>query len=229
MKEILDDNKKREEAITILESAPLGYTRLSDMRLEEMVALCPEKDLKRLSDYIFKSYFEQFGVEVEIAFVKEPPKDNDHAAHVKAYLKAKELPTEVKFEELRLFKISKDSDIHDGHYYISYDTKDIAGLDRIYGDAIWFGAKGLEYEKENRYSGRKIKLKVQDGLRHHGKQSGGANSWEIEIVAEDMKKKNYLEVFENPSHNNAENICRELVKRAGAYVMEKLKMRSEKF
>jgi hypothetical protein len=225
MEETLKDNNSEKEA-PILERVPDGYTRLEDLDLESLVAnLSPEK-LNVFSDYVSKSFLEQFGVKVEVAFVKELSVDKDHRAIIKTYLKAKELPEGIELEKLRLFKIMKDDDIHDGHYYISYDTKGIADLDYIYGDAVWFGADGLEleYELGSKYTrGKKIKLEVQRSLRHHLKQSGGTNRWEIEIPMKDMRKKHYLEVFENPSNDIAENICRTIVKKAGAYVVEQLK------
>jgi len=221
------EKNKQEKEIVILEHISSDYVQLLDSDIESEIYDLQPKDLKRFSDYISKSFFEQFGIEVEIEFVKETSTDKETVAIIKVHLKAKELPEGVRLEELRLFKISKDDDIHDGHYYISYDTKGKAELGGIYGDAVWLGAKGLKYEHENKYLGRKTEFMVQNSLRHHLNQSGGKNCWEMEILTKDMKRKGYLEVFENPSDNVAENTCRELVRRAGAYIVGQLKMRTK--
>jgi hypothetical protein len=233
MKEQVENNNQNvENRITILEHAPPDCTKLLDDEVEHAVYDLQPEELKRFSDYISKSFFEQFGIEVEIAFVKEPPVSKKGAAIIEAYLKAKELPEGLKLEELRLFKIDKHDSIHDGHYYISYDTKGIKDLDRFYGDALLSGSKGLEaeYNKINPFTQEKIgtgKVDIQQHLRHHAQTSGGINRWEVEVPETDRKRKGYLEVFEHPLDKSVENTCRELVKKAGAYIVEQLKARVE--
>ncbi|GEM_PF-6999220 len=233
MKEHIEHNNTGEK-IDILERAPSGYVKLSDIDLESIVYnLDPEK-LRDFSEYISKSYLEQFGIEVEIVFVKEPQANKESAAIIETYLKLKQLQEGFKFEQLRLFKIIKDDDIHDGHYYISYDTKGIRDLDNIYADAIYYEAKNLEceYDVKNPFTGdvvRKNKTNLQSSLRHHLKISGGKNRWEIMVPVKDRgTEKSYLEVFQKPEDVSVENSCRELVKRSGSYVIEQLKIRNKK-
>lgn len=230
--QIESNNQNIENKVTILEHAPPDCTKLLDDEVEHAVYDLSPEELKRFSDYISKSFLEQFGIEVEIAFVKEPPVNKKGIAIVEVYLKTKELLEGVKLENLRLFKISKDDAVHDGHYYISYDTKGKKDLDRLYGDAVWFGSKDLsaEYERINPLTGKNAgtgNVEIRQSLRHHLQTSGGINRWEIEVPERDRKRKEYLEVFEHPSDISVENICRELVKKAGAYIVEQLKMRAE--
>jgi hypothetical protein len=233
MKEQIESNNQNiENKVTILEHAPRDCTKLLDDDVEYTVRRLPQEELKRLSDYISKSFFEQFGIEVEIAFVKETPVDMKDEVRIGAYLKAKELPEGVKLEELRLFRIDKHDSIHDGHYYISYDTKGISDLDGLYRDALLSGSKGLEakYDKMNPLTQEKVgtgKVDIQKNLRHHVQTPGGINRWEVEVPETDRKREGYLEVFEHPLDKSVENTCRELVKRAGAYIVEQLKMQAE--
>jgi hypothetical protein len=230
--QIENNNQDIENKVAILEHAPPDCTKLLDDDVEYTVSNLPPEELKRFSDYISKSFLEQFGIEVEIEFVKKSPADKKGAAIVEAYLKAKELPEGVKLEELRLFRIDKHDSVHDGHYYISYDTKGISDLDGLYGDALVSGSKGLEadYDRMNPFTQEKVgtgKVDIQQHLRHHAQTSGGINRWEVEVPETDRKRKGYLEVFEHPLDKSIENTCRELVKKAGAYIVEQLKMRAE--
>ena len=105
-------------------------------------------------------------------------------------------------------------------------------MDDMYADALWKGAQGLEceYDVKSPFTGkfaRKNKTEVQREMRHHLKTKGGSNGWEVMIPVGDMKPKKYLEVFENPSDVSVENVCRELVRKAGAYVIEQMKMQEK--
>src|SRR3989344_7252075 len=122
------------EEITILDRAPTDAIKLTDMHLEEIATLSNSETLKVFSDYVTKSFLEQFGVKVEVVFTKELNPAGESI--IEAHLKASDLPQGVKLEDLRLFKISKDTDIHDGHYYISYDTTRLDNFDDVYADAI---------------------------------------------------------------------------------------------